>query len=156
MANSIISRNIIELSKSLQKNISYLDLSYKGPTLNLRNEKKITIRDGQPVLNLYKMWLQSKSTDYIRRPGFGGFFENNLNEYPFDESSIPLITQDLTRKTAQYFPNIHLISIDIECLKAARKWKVKVTVGDKSTGLVGMDLENHEDIEIETNSHSVD
>ena len=30
MANSIIARNIKQLEKSLQKNIDYLDLDYRG------------------------------------------------------------------------------------------------------------------------------
>lgn len=156
MANSVISRNIVELSKSLQKNIDLVDISYKGSTKSLNGEKKATLRGGQPIINMYKMWLQSKSTDYIRNLGFGGFFENNLNEFPFDESSIPAIEEALRQETVKKFPDIRIIDIQIQCLYGSRKWKVKVVIADIKTGLIGIDFDDTDSIEFETPANNIE
>lgn len=156
MASSVITRNIIELSKNLQKNINFVDLSYKGMATDINGEKHATITGGTPILNQYKMWLQSKRMDYIRSPQYGGFFANNLNEYEFSPSSIPAIKSDIIKISKELFPTLEILDCQIECVVSQRKWKVKIVVGDSSTGLIGVDYDKDSTIEIETTSSVVD
>lgn len=136
MASSVILRNLSQLNKSLQKNIDYVDLNYIG----YDKDKTLVLKKGSPILNRYKIWLQSKSTDYTRNAGFGGFFQNNLNEYEFSSSSETQIEADLRAKTEQLFPDLNLISVEVKCMAPAKYWNVKVVVSDKMTGLVGADM----------------
>lgn len=136
MASSVILRNLSQLNKSLQKNIDYVDINYNGYEKN----KSLILKKGSPTLNAYKIWLQSKSTDYNRDPGKGGFFEGNLHEYPFSADSEVEIEADLRRKTAELFPDLNLINVTVKCMAPAKYWAVKVIVSDKITGLVGVDM----------------
>lgn len=136
MASSVILRNIKQLNKSLQNDINYIDFYYKGYS----PKHDITLTKGSPLINTYKIWLQSKSTDYIRNYGHGGFFEDNLNRYPFSPDSESQIETDLIAESKKIFPNINILDCKVTCVPAKRWWNVKVLVSDKLTGLVGADM----------------
>ena len=131
---SVISRNIARLENELTKDDHWVDLAYKKV-----DGKPVVLTDGRAVTNAYKMWLQAGSTDYHRRPGFGGFCENNLNRYPFNESSIPSITADLVAETKLQFPSIELLACTVDIDQPHRMWKIRVVVRDTVTGVVGDD-----------------
>ena len=131
---SVISRNIERLENELTKDSHWVDITYK------KIEGKDTIlKDGKAITNAYKQWLQSGSTDYHRRPGFGGFCENNLNRYPFDDSSKTTIAADLVAETKLQFPDIDLLACTVDIDKKYRTWKIRVVVREKTTGVVGDD-----------------
>lgn len=153
MASSVILRNLKQVSKNLGKNLNYVDLNYTGPRDASSGNPNIRIEGGTPILNEYKLWLRSGFYDYIRNPAKGGFFAYNLNNYPFDPSSEPLIKNDLVAKTKELFPDISILDCQVKCLPAQRKWQVKVIVGDNSTGLVAADMAaNGESIVFNVNS----
>jgi len=131
---STISRNIQRLEVELTKDSHWVDIAYKKVA-----GKDIITKDGKAITNEYKMWLQAGSTDYHRRPGFGGFCENNLNRYPFDESSITTITSDLVAETKKQFPSIELVACTVAIDKPQRQWKIRVVVKETKTGVVGDD-----------------
>ena len=136
MASSVILRNLSQLEKSLQQNINYVDIDYRGP----RDGYGTVLTKGSPLLNEYKIWLQSSKTDYIRDYGKGGFFAYNLNEYEFSSASEEKIEQDLIAATKAQFPSINIIACEVKCMSPKRYWKVKVVVSDKMTGLIGADM----------------
>lgn len=153
MASSVILRNLKQVGKNLEKNLNYVDLNYTGPRDASSGNPNIKLEGGSPILNEYKLWLRSGFNDYIRQPNKGGFFAYNLNNYPFDPSSESLIKNDLVAKTKELFPNISVLDCEVECLPVQRKWKVKVVVGDNTTGLIGADMAtNGESIIFNVNS----
>lgn len=131
---SVISRNIERLQTELTKDDHWVDITYKRVT-----GKPVIVRDGSAITNAYKMWLQSGSTDYHRRPGFGGFCENNLNRYAFEESSITAIQSDLVTATKMQFPTIEVLACTVQIDKPHRAWKIRVVVRETTTGVVGDD-----------------
>lgn len=137
MSSSVIMRNLKQLNKSLQKNIDYLDLDYRGVDKNVAS---IEITKGTPLLNAYKMWLQSRSTSYIRNAGYGGFLTEKIHQYPFTSDSESSIVEDLKSLTNQEWPNINLLECEVKCMAPQKYWKVKVAVQDKITNLVAYDM----------------
>lgn len=137
MASSVIARNLKQLEKSLQKNIDYLDFDYRGVDEDVPN---IEITKGSVVLNAYKMWLQSRSTSYIRSAGYGGFLTETIHKYPFTEESEKVIETDLKTLTTQEWPEIELLECEVKCMAPKKYWKVRVAVRDKITDLVAYDM----------------
>lgn len=128
-------RNVDQFRQTLAKNVDYLDLRYSGPVGN----GNITIHKGDPILNKYKIWLQSGKNSYTRHPEKGGFFANNLNNYPFDPSSEKVIEKDLIALSQEKFPEIAILQCTVVCMVKSREWKVDLIVADKATGLVALD-----------------
>lgn len=137
MASSIIARNIKQLEKSLQKNIDYLDLDYRGVDPDVA---EIELSKGSAVLNAYKMWLQSRSTSYIRNSGYGGFLTENIHRYPFTTESEEIIETDLRALTTEEWPEIELLECEVHCMSPAKYWKVRVAVRDRITNLIAYDM----------------
>ena len=136
MASSILLKNIDRLRKSLDTDVNYVDINY-----NL-TEKDITRRGLAPTYGdaevvAYILWLRSMPGDYIRRPEYGGFFRAQLNRYPFSPASEEAIAMDLREETAENFPFIELLKVEVKCLYEKRTWAVTVAVRDKETGFVG-------------------
>lgn len=143
MASSIIERNLKELSSSLTKNINYSDLNYRAGDDDVKTP---SLSLGKPVLNAYKMWLQSRKTDYIREPDAGGMCYDLFREYPFVEESGPLIEAEIRQKTAMYYPDVNILKLDIKCNMAKRSWEINIVVSDTTTGLVALDEASSMDI----------
>jgi len=137
MESSVILRNLNQLEKSLQKNIDYQDLNYEG--VDASSPDNIELRKGSPVLNALKMWLQSRSTSYIRNADYGGFLTETIHEYPFNADSEPLIKSELIKQAAAEFPQAEIIQCEVKCMAPKPYWYVKVAVRDKITGLFAAD-----------------
>lgn len=137
MSSSVIMRNLKQLNKSLQKNIDYLDLDYRGVD---KDVPSIELTKGSPLLNAYKMWLQSRSTSYVRNAGYGGFLTETIHQYPFTPDSENAIVEDLKSLTNQEWPNINLLECEVKCMAPKKYWKVRVAVQDKITDLVAYDM----------------
>lgn len=137
MASSIIARNIKQLEKSLQKNIDYLDLDYRGVD---KDAFDIELTKGSVVLNAYKIWLQSRSTSYIRESGTGGFLTEDIHQYPFEPASEPIIENDLRSLTVEQWPDIELLECEVKCMTPQKYWKVRVAVRDRITDLIAYDM----------------
>lgn len=132
MAGSIILNNIKKLRDTLQDQINYTDLDFE-----LKGRRGISVYYGDAMVVAYILWLRSMPGDYIRNPTKGGFFRNQLNRYPFSPDSASKIEDDLKAETNQLFPDIEIIDIKAECVYGDRKWKIKVSIVDKNTGILG-------------------
>ncbi len=137
MASSVIARNLKQLEKSLQKNIDYLDFDYRGVDADVPD---IEITRGTVQLNAYKMWLQSRSTSYIRNSGYGGFLTETIFNYPFVKDSEEIIEQDLRMLTSEQWPEIELLECEVTCMAPKKYWKVRVAVRDKLTNMLAYDM----------------
>lgn len=138
MASSIILRNMKQLEQSLQKNIDYIDFNYNG--VKNKSAAGFKLAGASPVLNAFKIWLQSKSTDYIRNAGRGGFFNEEIFRYPFNASSEEPIAKAIIALAAQEFPTVQIIDLEVKCMAPKKYWKVKVAVQDKLTNMVSFDM----------------
>lgn len=150
MASSIIERNLKELGSNLSKNINYSDINYRAGDEDV---SEVSLSLGKPVLNAYKMWLQSRHTDYIRDPENGGICYELFRQYPFEEASGPLIEAEIRQKTALYYPGINIIKMNVECKLSQRKWVISIVVGDATTGLVAFDDTNSMNISWNVDSY---
>jgi phage baseplate assembly protein W len=136
MASSILLKNIDRLRKSLDTDVNYVDINYNLTERDIVRRGLVpTYGDAEVVA--YILWLRSMPGDYIRRPEYGGFFRSQLNRYPFSPASEESIAADLKDETAQYFPFIDLLKVEVKCLYEKRTWAVTVAVRDKETGFVG-------------------
>lgn len=141
MANSILLRKINQLEKSVKQNIDYLDIDYRGVYTNEVTDTEVTdivLRKGQPLINAYKIWLMSKSNDFIRKPGYAGFLQETIHTYPFSSSSEEQIEQDLKNKSMELFPNLSLLKLEVKCMAPEPTWQINIIVKDNTTNLVGI------------------
>lgn len=132
MAGSIILNNIKKLKSSLKDEINYTDLDF-----DLNGRRGISVYYGDAMVVAYIVWLRSMPGDYIRNPTKGGFFRNQLNRYTFSPDSAAQIQDDLKSESEQLFPDIEILDVKAECVYGDRKWKVKVSIVDKNTGIFG-------------------
>lgn len=141
---SLVQRNLKRLEKTLKKNITYIDLNYKGAVTKENSRtalsEPIELTAGSPVLNAYKMWLQSRSTSYIRNAGFGGYVAETIFNYPFTKDYEEVIASDIQNLTVEYWPNIDLLSVEVKCMAPKKYWEIKVSVRDKLTNLAAYDM----------------
>lgn len=140
MASSILLRKINQLEKSVKQNIDYVDLDYRGVYTNevTGNTENIIIHQGMPLINSYKIWLQSKSNDFIRKPGYAGWLTEIIHTYPFNPESESVIEQDLAEVSHNLFPGLNILKLKVKCMAPKPEWQVNVIVQDSTTNLVGV------------------
>jgi hypothetical protein len=154
MWNSILAENESALKQSVEETINYVDIDYdlvsamsKSYTTHTRG---IIEKNEYALNNAYRIWLQSGKWDYIRNPEFGGFFDNNLNDrFVFHPSSENAVREALISETAQKFPQVDIISVDVKCAFRERKWIVHVVLRDKNTGIILGIRENPVEVNID-------
>ena len=111
MINSVMLQNIEALKSSLKENISYIDVRYN----DIDEYGSITVENGTAVINRFKIWLQSGSTDYHRNPELGGFMEKYVVKKPLTEDSCRQIEANLKAESFKYFPEITITDIKVNC-----------------------------------------
>jgi hypothetical protein len=137
MTKEVIEKQIKAINDSFKEDLNYIDLNYKAvePTEKGRG---VTLNGGDAIINQLKIWLQSGRYDYIRKPDYAGFFDNQLNDrYPFTPESEESIRGDLVSTVELMFPQIEVLACDVTCNFNARKWEVRLAVRDKITGIIG-------------------
>lgn len=137
-----ITRNLKSISQSVLDMVDYVDIPYYV----VRTGKPSVIHQGSVLINTYKIWLQSDSTDYHRNYGYGGFLESQEALKRLDPSKADTIKQNLIDMTAEKFPDINLLSCDVVCVPENREWRIKVSVYDKTTGLTGLDMIKNDEV----------
>jgi hypothetical protein len=85
------------------------------------------------------MWLQSGLYDYIRQPGFGGFFSSQLNDkFPFDPMYENDVAQALIQASKETWTDIDIVGCEVKCVPEKRTWRVRVSIMDANTRLVAL------------------
>lgn len=125
-------QNIEALKSSLKENISYIDVRYN----DIDEYGSITVENGTAVINRFKIWLQSGSTDYHRNPELGGFMEKYVVKKPLTEDSCRQIEANLKAESFKYFPEITITDINVNCNLVKRRWEIRVSVLDNKTGIL--------------------
>lgn len=149
MGSAVIEKNIKRLIQSYTNDVKNIDLSYKETDAEVDTIEKI---QGNAVLNAYKIWLQSSATDFHRNYGHAGFLDGGLKRYPFRKESEEPIKEELIALTAEKFPRVEIIALDVICDYSDKRWKIKLVVRDRLTGYVGAEqVFNGEQLEIPAN-----
>lgn len=132
MISSVMLQNIEALKSSLKENVSYIDVRYN----DIDEYGSITVENGTAVINRFKIWLQSSSTDYHRNPELGGFMEKYVVKKPLTEDSCRQIEANLKAEAFKYFPEITITDINVSCNLVKRRWEIRVSVLDNKTGIL--------------------
>lgn len=132
MINSVMLQNIEALKSSLKENIAYVDVRYN----DIDENGSISVENGAAVINRFKIWLQSGSSDYHRNPDLGGFMEKYVVKKPFIEESCRQIEANLKAEAFKYFPEITITDVSVNCNLVKRRWEIKVAVLDNKTGIL--------------------
>lgn len=122
------------ISNNIANNTFMADLSFE--TGDDEDPKQLTY--SKAVMNAYRFWLLSGRWDYVRQPGYAGFFDRWCNEFPMTSDGESQLVQSLTSKTELAFGG--MISLNDVTAKAdviSRRWSVSVEPVDVATGLVG-------------------
>jgi hypothetical protein len=150
--DSILKKSLPKLQTIMEDTIHYVDIDYEvvnpkfapGESPWTTKTRDTIMRNGRAVANAYRLWLQGSNYDYVRRPGFSGFFDNQLNDrFKFEEGSEEGIKQALREATKEHWPDIALIDVEVKCQFAIRNWWVKVSIADKNTLLADTFEVNH-------------
>ena len=137
MTNSILAQQIGELQRAVGERISYFDINWEVVPSNPSPRRTTVLRNERAVINAYKIWLLSRRDDYVRNQGFGGFFDNHLNDrFKFSPDSEGSVKQALIEETNAKWPDIELLDVHVKCVMEDRRWRVKVAVMDRHTRLV--------------------
>jgi hypothetical protein len=128
---------INSLQRGFDKNSNYLDINYEV----LDSRYPTVLKGGITITSALKMWLQSKRNDYHRNPGFGGFFDNMLNDrWTLSPDNEEEIKSNLILSIEKKFPEIKVIAADVRCDLVRRSWIVKLIVQDLRTNQIMDDM----------------
>jgi hypothetical protein len=142
--DSILKKSLPKLQTIMENTINYVDIDYEvvNPKVNAGDgsspwttrTRSTIMKNERAVANAYRLWLQGSHFDYVRRPGFSGFFDNQLNDrFQFDPSEEPSVAAALKEETKEKWPDIVLLDVQVKCLTDTRCWWVKVSIADKNT-----------------------
>lgn len=131
MINSVMLKNIQSLRSSINENISYTDLNFRG----IVNDS-VTVSDAACLRDQFRIWLMSDENDFHRQPEKGGFLAKNVVKKPFIDSNCPIIEALLVSEAEQKFPNIKIVDVSVKCNHSTNQWNIQVSILDKKTGLV--------------------
>jgi hypothetical protein len=138
---------LAKLQRGFDKNANYVDIDYDVGT----GKYAAVIKGGGAITSSLRLWLQSKQYDYHRRPGFGGFFGNLLNDrYHLSETNEEKVKADLVAEVSTKFPDVTIIAIDVKAKLERRAWIVRLVVQDLRTKLIADDIADNVGLVIPT------
>jgi len=139
MTHSLLAKNAKDFEVAIGDRTAFFDINYE--VISKSSRRGTVLRDESAILNAYKIWLQSRGNDYVRNPGFGGFFDNNLNDrFKFSPESEEPIKSALIEETAAKWPDIQILDATVKCVMENREWKVKVVIMDKNTRAIATEM----------------
>lgn len=138
MFKSLLARDLNELSNSLDQKIKYVDIDFDVKNTGWTTKTRSTFcKDDAAILNAYRMWLLSKKYDYCRAPGFGGLFGDRLNDkVTFSVENEPVVKDLIINQTAEKWPDITLIDVEVKAIIEKREWYIRIMAQDKTTKLI--------------------
>jgi hypothetical protein len=126
-----------KLQRGFDKNANYVDIDYDVGT----GKYSAVIKGGGAITASLRMWLQSKKSDYHRRPDFGGFFGNLLNDrYALSPDNEESVRTELVAEINAKFPDVTVVAAEVRADMSKRGWIVRVVVQDLRTKILADDL----------------
>lgn len=148
MVNSVLLQNIKTLEATINENIAYTDVNFRGIVNRTKEvtdengrkkqyvEQTVTVSNAACLRDQFRIWLMSCTNDFHRNPNNGGFLEKNVVKRPFIDENCPVIEALLRSEAESKFPNLKIMDIEVKCNHSTRQWMIKVSILDKKTGLV--------------------
>jgi len=140
--DSILKKSLPKLQTIMEDVIHYVDVDYEvtnpktGPGTSpwTTRTRSTIMKNERAIANAYRLWLQGGKFDYVRRPNFAGFFDNQLNDrFEFDPSNEGGVAQALREESAAKWPDIQIVDVEVKCRFELRDWWVRVTIADRNT-----------------------
>jgi hypothetical protein len=119
----------------------YFDIDYEVIPNPKRKNSTPVENNERAIINAYKIWLLSGKNDYIRNPGFAGFFDSQLNDkFKFLPENEPQVEAAIRTETTDKWPDIEIMTLTVKCDMPTRAWIVSITVMDRNTRAAATDL----------------
>jgi len=146
MINTLLKKTE-KLLEEPQGIINFIDIDYKlledpdDPYTTIT--RKMVERNFEAILNPFRMWLQSKKTDYIRQKDWGGLFQYQLNDrVRLHSNNEETVRELIVSQAEEKFPELSIIDCKVEADVPNRNWKVDIIVQDKYSNGIGQIKEN--------------
>lgn len=130
----MISRRSLDRAEFVQEKIE--DSPIKITDIDFETGRLLTYSEA--LVHQYKFWCRSEADDYVRKPGFAGFFDGYLRAYSMDAEGERKVAEDLLAKTREIFGGkLELAECRAEADLPRRFWKVYVTPVDLISRISG-------------------
>lgn len=125
-----------KLLKEPQGTVNFIDIDYKlledPDDPYTTSTRKMVEHNFEAILNPYRMWLQSKRTDYIRQKNWGGLFEFALNDkVQFKTENESVVREMIISQSNEKFPDLSILDCKVKAVIRDRNWDVEIVVQDK-------------------------
>ena len=143
----IIENTLLKKTEKLleepQGTVNFIDIDYKliedPDDPYTTKTRKMVERNFEAILNPYRMWLQSKRDDYIRKPKWGGLFQFALNDkVQFKTENEDVVRDMIISESNEKFPDLNIIDCKVKAVIADRNWDIEIIVQDKYTNNVSL------------------
>ena len=119
-----------------QGTVNFIDIDYKvledPDDPYTTSTRKMVEHNFEAILNPYRMWLQSKRTDYIRQKNWGGLFEFALNDkVQFKTETENVVREMIISQSSEKFPDLSILDCKVKAVIRDRNWDVEIVVQDK-------------------------
>ena len=142
MVNTLLKKTE-KLLEEPQGTVNFIDIDYKlledydDPYTT--STRKMVEHNFEAILNPYRMWLQSKKTDYIRQKNWGGFFEFALNDkVQFKTENESVVREMIISQSNEKFPDLTILDCKVKAIIRDRNWDVEIVVQDKYSNNVSV------------------
>lgn len=125
-----------KLLEEPQGTVNFIDIDYKlledPDDPYTTSTRKMVEHNFEAILNPYRMWLQSKRTDYIRQKNWGGLFEFALNDkVQFKTENESVVREMIISQSNEKFPDLSILDCKVKAVIRDRNWDVEIVVQDK-------------------------
>lgn len=142
MVNTLLKKTE-KLLEEPQGTVNFIDIDYKlledPDDPYTTSTRKMVEHNFEAILNPYRMWLQSKRTDYIRQKNWGGFFEFALNDkVQFKTENESVVREMIISQSNEKFPDLTILDCKVKAIIRDRSWDVEIVVQDKYSNNVSV------------------
>jgi hypothetical protein len=135
MVNTLLKKTE-KLLEEPQGTVNFIDIDYKlledPDDPYTTSTRKMVEHNFEAILNPYRMWLQSKRTDYIRQKNWGGLFEFALNDkVQFKTENESVVREMIISQSNEKFPDLSILDCKVKAVIRDRNWDVEIVVQDK-------------------------
>lgn len=107
----MISRRSLDRAEFVQEKIE--DSPIKITDIDFETGRLLTYSEA--LVHQYKFWCRSEADDYVRKPGFAGFFDGYLRAYSMDAEGERKVAEDLLAKTREILEeNLSLQNVELK------------------------------------------
>lgn len=107
----------------------------KKTDINIFSDDLEILTYDKALLNATKLYLLSGRWDRVRQPGWAGFFDNLLREYPMNADGEKKVVEDLTENIKNKIAGVNITEVTAKANVISRSWDVGVSAIDTETNV---------------------